>query len=174
MNAKVLAEIERLQKATLAELRQRYHELFGEEPGPMRKPRLFRRLAWRLQAASEGGLSERARQRALTIAQDADLRIQGPQQFFSDLENSLGPSRSTPVGYDRRVPLPGTVLSRRFRDRTIMVKVLPCGFEYEGQHYRSLSAIASHVTGTRWNGLLFFGLTTRKPVPLPEGTNAKR
>jgi Protein of unknown function (DUF2924) len=52
-------------------------------------------------------------------------------------------------------------LSRKYCEQTIFVKVLQDGFEYQGRHYRSLSAIARQVTGTRWNGLLFFGLTKR-------------
>ncbi len=173
MDATVLAEIERLQNATTAELRQRYRELFGEEPGPVRKPRLFRRLAWRLQALAEGGLSVRARQRALEIAHDADLRIQAPRPFLEEIESSLGPAWSNPMRHDRRIPKPGTLLSRRFQGRTILVKVLKSGFEYQGQPYRSLSAIASQVTGTRWNGLLFFGLTGRKTKAAQERGDAK-
>ena len=59
----------------------------------------------------------------------------------------------------RRLPLPGTLLSRKWKGRTILVEVLAKGFRYENQHYPSLSAIAVEVTGTRWNGLAFFGLT---------------
>jgi hypothetical protein len=61
---------------------------------------------------------------------------------------------------DCRLPGPGTVLTRRLGDRQIVVKVLAEGFEYESRRYRSLSAIAREVTGTRWNGLLFFWLLT--------------
>ena len=57
---------------------------------------------------------------------------------------------------------PGTLLTRRLGDRQIVVKVLSDGFEYESRRYRSLSAIAREVTGTRWNGLLFFGLAERR------------
>jgi len=163
VNASVLAEIERLQHATSEQLHQRYRELFGEEPPYGRKSRLFRRLAWRLQALAAGGLSERAHQRALEIAQDADLRIRAPRSFLTAVESALGPAAwSSPQRHDRRIPQPGTLLTRRFRGRTILVKVLPTGFEYEGQAYRSLSAIASQATGTRWNGLSFFGLTEKK------------
>jgi len=130
MHPTVLAEIDRLHNTSTAQLRQRYRELFGEDPGPVRKARLFRRLAWRLQAASEGGLSERARERALAIANDADLRMHAPPQFWDELENALGPAWSTPVRRDRRVPPPGTLLSRRLGERTIQVKVLASGFEY--------------------------------------------
>jgi hypothetical protein len=57
---------------------------------------------------------------------------------------------------DRRLPLPGAMLSRKWKGRTILVEVLAKGFRYENRHYTSLSAIA--VTGTRWNGLAFLGL----------------
>jgi hypothetical protein len=52
--------------------------------------------------------------------------------------------------------------TRRVGERQIVVKVLKDGFEYESRHYRSLSAIAREVTGTRWNGLLFFGIAERR------------
>jgi hypothetical protein len=60
------------------------------------------------------------------------------------------------------LPTPGTLLTRRVGDRQIVVKVLSDGFEYETRRYGSLSAIAREVTGTRWNGLLFFRLTERR------------
>ena len=53
-------------------------------------------------------------------------------------------------------------MAQSLEDRQIVVKVLGDGFEYESRRYRSLSAIAREVTGTRWNGLLFFGLTERR------------
>ena len=51
------------------------------------------------------------------------------------------------------------VLTRRYKGRTILVRVLPNGFDYEGEIYRSLSAVAKAITGSHWNGRLFFGLT---------------
>ena len=63
---------------------------------------------------------------------------------------------------DCRLPAPGPLLTRRVEDRQVVVKVLGDGFEYESRSYRSMSAIAREVTGTRWNGLLFFGLAERR------------
>jgi hypothetical protein len=54
------------------------------------------------------------------------------------------------------------MLTRRHKGRDVVVQVLDEGFEYESRHYGSLSAIALVATGTRWNGLLFFGLTERR------------
>ncbi len=62
---------------------------------------------------------------------------------------------------DPRIPPPGTVLERQHDGRKVRVTVLEDGFEYEGRTYSSLSPIAREVTGTIWNGLLFFGLVRR-------------
>jgi hypothetical protein len=59
---------------------------------------------------------------------------------------------------DRRLPIPGTVISKVYKGTVIDVKVLDKGFEYDGKVYRTLSAIAGAVTGQHWNGYLFFGL----------------
>jgi hypothetical protein len=79
----VLMEIESLRRASLAGLRENYREVFQEEARSRHREHLFRRIAWRLQALAEGDLSERARARAHEIAQDADLRIVAPHDFFT-------------------------------------------------------------------------------------------
>jgi hypothetical protein len=152
-------EIEKLQRLPVAELRQRYLEVFGERSQSKHKPHLVRRLAWRLQVLAQGDLNERARQRALAMAKDADLRVRVPSAWLAS-QGKLPPPKHG--AKDRRLPGIGTILRRSYRDQTVVVKVLPDGFEYQGQRYRSLSAIARRATGTRWNGLLFFGLTERK------------
>ena len=81
MDPAVLAEIEDLRRMKAGALRAKYRELFGEESRSSNKQFLFRRIAWRLQARVEGDLSERARRRALEIADDADLRIRAPEGF---------------------------------------------------------------------------------------------
>ncbi len=164
MDAAVLVEIEDLRRMTVGALRTKYRQVLGEESRSSNKQFLFRRIAWRLQARVEGDLSERARQRALEIADDADLRIRAPDGFFVEsgpCDTARRLDRAGP-GRDRRLPSPGTLLTRQFENRRIVVKVLDSGFEYQSQRYRSLSAIAREVTGTRWNGLLFFGLTERR------------
>jgi hypothetical protein len=164
MDPTVVAAVEHLRGLTVAVLKTKYRELIGEESKSSNKQFLFRRLAWHLQAKAEGDLSDRARRRAVAIADDRDLRTRAPQAFMHQpLEPAakpaafaLGPQR------DYRLPKPGTLLIRRFQSNEILVKVLEVGFEYQSRHYRSLSAIAREVTNTRWNGLLFFGLTERR------------
>jgi len=65
--------------------------------------------------------------------------------------------------------MPGALIRREHRGRTIVVRVLPNGFDFDGTVYRSLSAVARAVTGANWNGYLFFGLTTDAKGPR-EGT----
>jgi hypothetical protein len=150
----IYAEIERLERMHIPALRERYREVFGEDSTTTHKPHLVRRIAWRLQVLAQGDLSERARRRALEIAHDADLKTQVPSGW-----GAVKPAQRR--RREVRLPVAGTVLRRVYRDRTVVVKVLSDGFEYQGQHYGSLSAVARAATGTRWNGLLFFGLVKR-------------
>ena len=160
MDNAVLMEIESLRRASLAGLREKFREVFQEETSSRHREHLFRRIAWRLQALAEGDLTERAITRAKKIAQDADLRKVAPEDFFSLDGNSIQTTRAgSRRQQDNRLPLPGAMLRRKWKGRTILVEVLATGFRYENQQYSSLSAVALAVTGTRWNGLAFFGLT---------------
>ena len=149
--ASIRREIDHLRHKTVAELKVRYLEAFGEASRSNHKQFLIRRIAWRLQAVAEGDLSERARERALSLARDADLRLRAPQGS-SGIATTAGRHR------DARLPAPGTILRRAFRDQNITVHVLEGGFQYEGAVYRSLSAVARHISGTQWNGFSFFRL----------------
>jgi hypothetical protein len=156
MNEELRKEIEQLRREKTKALRARYFELFGEESKSSNQAHLFRRVAWRLQALSEGDLSQRARDRATALAVDVDLRLRAPHKFWRELAaESPGPVR------DPRLPAVGTTLVRRYHDRNITVKILADGFEYDGKIYESLSSIASLVTGTRWNGFAFFQLNKK-------------
>jgi Protein of unknown function (DUF2924) len=149
MNASLEVQIEELRKLPASALQAKYLELFGEESRSGNRQFLFRRVAWRLQALAEGDLSERARKRALELANDADLRVH-PAMASLKAPTATGP--------DRRLPAAGTTLRRFFRGRNLEVQVLEDGFQFEGRSYQSLSAIASEVAGSRWNGFAFFAL----------------
>ncbi len=159
MDTNVLEEIEKLRRASLAELQARYREVFGEDTPSRHREHLFRKIAWRVQALHEGDLSERARARARDLACDADLRIVAPRGFFGDRPSARLTVPRTDRGgnQDRRLPIAGTLIERRYRGKAHFVEVLPDGFRYEGRHHRSLSSVAREITGTRWNGLAFFG-----------------
>ncbi len=164
MKTSVLKDIDQLKRMTVTDLRRRYREVFGEETRSHHKAFLYRRIAWRLQADAEGDVSERARRRALEIANDADLRTRAPQ---STAEDAGDRARRTTVAKlngvrDPRLPKRGAQISREYKGRTHFVDVLRDGFGYEGRRYRSLSKIAQEITGTRWNGFTFFGLTGKQ------------
>ena len=160
----VVAAIEQLQTLNIVALQKKYQQIFGDASKSSNKQYLFRRIAWRLQANAEGGLSERACHRAVQIADEADLRTRAPKGFLSAQVPASATTTPDPsqLQRDARLPASGSLLTRRLNDRQIVVKVLAEGFEFESRHYRSLSAIAREVTGTRWNGLLFFGLAERR------------
>jgi hypothetical protein len=161
----VAQQIEELARMTVGQLRQKYVEVFAEESRSNHKQFLFRRIVWRIQALAEGGLSERARRRAQEIANDADLRIRAPKTFFGQdttIAPRLAVHSKTHGRSDPRLPEPGTILRRHYKGREIIVRVLADGFEFEQRVYRSLSAIAREITGTKWNGFLFFNLAAEK------------
>jgi hypothetical protein len=170
----ILIEIEKLRRASLADLREKFREVFQEETRSRHREHLFRRIAWRLQALAEGDLSARARERAHRIARDADLRTVAPPDFFTVGGQRVQTTRGDRREPDSRLPLPGALLSRKWKGRTILVEVLTKGFRYENRHYSSLSAIAVAVTGTRWNGLAFFGLTRAAGGERKEGARAEK
>ncbi len=162
MDLEAQKEIAALRKMTVKELRRRHVELFGEENRSANRQYLFRRIAWRLQALAEGDLSERARQRARELARDVDLRSRPPKELTMapapvDLKTVTGKNA---ISRDERLPMPGTVLRRVFKGHEYHVTVLPNGFEYDGQAYRSLTAVAHAITGSHWNGWHFFGMAT--------------
>ena len=98
--------------------------------------------------------------RALTVSLDplGKLSARGRRGRSDASAKSKGrrPSR------DLRLPKPGDVLSRQYKDRDITVRVLEAGFEFEGRRFRSLSGVAKAVTGAHWNGLLFFGIVRQE------------
>jgi hypothetical protein len=155
-------QIEGLRHMTVGQLKDKYAEVFGEKSRSNHKQFLFRRVAWRIQANALGGLSERARQRALEIANDSDLRIRAPKNFLKEAlaESRTVKSRVSPAS-DPRLPIPGTLLVRRFQGKDVVVRVREDGFESDGRLYKSLSAAVRVATGTRWNGFAFFGLGAR-------------
>jgi hypothetical protein len=156
MNESVRTEIEGIRKLNAKALRVKYRELFGEESRSSNQGYLLRRVAWRLQALSEGDLSTRARERAAQLAVDAELRLHPPHSFSIEIEAGKADARK--ARRDPRLPAAGAELTREHNGQVVRVRVLEQGFEYNGKRYESLSAIASRLTGMRWNGFAFFRL----------------
>jgi hypothetical protein len=163
MTEQTFREIAQLEGMKTKALQRRYYEVFREPSNSGNAAYLRKRIAWRIQSLAEGGLSERARKRAAELACEADIRQKAPMETLlaesaAQTMSVAGPAR------DPRLPKPGVILSRAFKGRRIVVTVLDTGFSFEGREYKSLSAIAAEVTGTRWNGFQFFGLQVKESL----------
>ena len=153
-----LGEISRLRQMSVAELRLMWRELYGEESRSHNRDFLFHRLAWRVQELAHGGLSDATRARLAELAPDAFILARTP---VANVAPVAAPEPTHPRR-DPRLPMPGTVLVRDYKGRQLRLTVLDDGFELDGAVYGSLSEAARAVTGSKWNGRLFWGLTERK------------
>jgi hypothetical protein len=162
MTPTIEKELAAIQRLSCPALRARYAEVFGEEARTKNKVWLLKRIAWRIQALAEGDLSERARQRAAELANDADLRTTLPKAKATEPAPARTVTQPAPAPSDERLPPAGTILTRAYKGRTLQVKMLANGFEHEGEVYASLSAVAKAITGSHCNGFLFFHLTKKE------------
>jgi hypothetical protein len=161
MSPNVTIEIAELQNKTVNQLVQRYEQVFKEECRSRNKQYLIRRIAWRLQANDEGGLSRAALKKAAELAEDAETRVTAPRKTSSEGVKLISPEPDSFVDWDPRLPPPGNIVERQYKGKMIRVIVLKEGFEYEGRRYKSLTAIAKEVSGSHCNGFLFFRLGRR-------------
>ena len=144
MTDTVLAQLTALKSAPVGALKQKWRDLFETEPPPYNRRFLENRLAYRIQELAYGGLKPETIERLDALA--------------DELEGKPGKRRR---GIERR-PTTGTKLIRVWKGREHSVTVRTNDFEYQGRPYGSLSAIARQITGTRWNGLVFFGLKNQQ------------
>jgi hypothetical protein len=138
MTESIAARVAALPKTPTPELRQMWRELFDKEPPGFSRNYLISRLSYRLQELHFGGLKPGTRARLDALADALE-----PKAARKRVANG---------------PVVGTRLVRVFRGREYTVAVLTDGFEWEGRRYKSLSAVARAISGTRWNGLTFFGV----------------
>lgn len=142
MKDNVLTQLAALKKMEPRQLKEKWRELFGNEPPAFNRGYLESRLAYRIQELALGGLNKE------TLGRINRLR--------ADMVSGM-PLREKEKGR----PLTGTILVREHDGIEHRVQVLAEGFEYNGKRYRSLTAIAKQITGTHWNGPMFFGLRRR-------------
>lgn len=160
MNASIPNQIARLKAMTVAQLRVEWERLYGEPTRSRNRTYLWRRCAWKLQELQLGGLSEAAKARMLELAPATLGRPQMPPGFLPAPEEGSAPPGNA-ARRDPRLPAPGSTIVREYRGQQLRLNVLDDGFELDGVHYDSLSEAARVVTGQRWNGPLFWGLSKR-------------
>jgi hypothetical protein len=151
-------EVAAMKRMTTGELQAKYAEVYGESTNGRHKQWLIKRIAWRMQANEYGGLSDRALARAREIANTADLRTTPPSDSVPALGRSPGKLQIHPPTSDDRLPAAGLTIQRVYKGVTHEVIVREGGFEFEGEFYKSLTSIASAITGSHWNGYRFFKL----------------
>lgn len=144
MSLPILKQIADLHIQSQDELKALWQEYFGSEPPAYRKGFLIRGLAQRIQELTYGGLPEAPQARLDALVDDSGRgkRRGGKKAETGRAEGHL---------------LPGTRLVREWQGVAHHVTALADGFEYGGRRFKSLSAIARDITGTRWNGWAFFG-----------------
>jgi hypothetical protein len=151
----VEAELDRLPKIPIADLRGRYREVFRIEPPKAFGPDLLRRsIAHRIQERAYGGLPKTT------------------QRLLDQLVKAAAAKPNGRLELPRRIK-PGCELVRTWNGRTYRVMVMANGFAHDGKIFSSLSEIASDITGTNWNGPRFFGLRSPPMTPNEEGANGR-
>ena len=139
------ARLAALKTTSTADLKAQWRELFGREPPPYNRRYLESRLAYRIQELAYGGLKPGTLRRLERLGEQVDGGKDATRRRRSD-----------------KKPMAGTRLVREYQGVEHAVTVTDTGYEWQGRPYRSLSAIARAITGTRWNGPLFFGLRNRQ------------
>lgn len=151
------AEIAALRTLPTSELARRYTELYGKPPRVKHRQFLWKRIAWRMQEQRTGGLPQVARDRLEELIAEIDIPIAETTRTVTGRLHKPGLRAATnPDGL-----VVGSVLQRDWKGQRLAVRVTSTGFEHAGVPYPSLSAVARGITGSRWNGRLFFGLVER-------------
>ena len=145
MTDTVLARLAALKTTPTPELKRQWRDLFETEPPPYNRRFLESRLAYRIQELAYGGLKPETIERLEALGEQFDGRDPVKRRVRMD---------------DR--PISGTRLIREWQGVEHCVTVRDFDFEYQGRPYKSLSAVARAITGTRWNGWIFFGLKNQR------------
>jgi hypothetical protein len=145
MTASVIARVAALKTATTPDLKAMWRQLFETEPPLYNRRYLENRLAYRIQELAFGGLKAETIERLEAIAEDL---------HSGDPAHRRRPAKNGPIS--------GTRLIREWKGVEHCTTVCDDGYEYQGRRYQSLSAIARAITGTRWNGWVFFGLKNQR------------
>jgi hypothetical protein len=139
------ARLAALKTAPTPDLKKQWRDLFASEPPPFNRRYLESRLAYRIQELAYGGLKPETIRRLERLGEDLDGGDRKKSRIRADIR-----------------PITGTRLLRDWQCVEQVVTVTADGFDWQGRPYKSLSAIARAITGTRWNGWVFFGLKNHR------------
>ena len=145
MTDTIPARLAALKTTPTKDLKAQWRDLFDSEPPPFNRRYLESRLAYRIQELTYGGLKPETVRRLERLGEELDGGDRNKSRIRADT-----------------MPIAGTRLIREWQGTEQTVTVTADGFEWQGRPYRSLSAIANAITGSRWNGWVFFGLKNRR------------
>ncbi|MDR1375515.1 MAG: DUF2924 domain-containing protein [Holosporaceae bacterium] len=135
---KIVRQIMSLQDKKLPELKALWEKMFDHPPAISSKEYMIAKIAYRIQELAYGGVDEATKDKIQAAARE----IKRPKAVCSK----------------KFRPMIGTKIMKEYKGNVIEVLVVPDGFSYAGEIYKSLSSIATRITGTKWNGLKFFGV----------------
>ena len=149
----ILNQIMILKEMKKEDLLTKYSEVFGCKGSKINNAEYLRKkISYRIQEIAYGELSDAVQTRLeqlITLYDPINNRL---------LRKMNGNESGVKIKRDRRLPIPGSIITKIYKGIVIKVKVLEKGFEYEGKTYRTLNQVANVLTGNHWNGYLFFNL----------------
>ncbi len=155
--AEIDLKLDVLKQLSTEHIQEKYKELFGLKELPCdNKMYLLKRIAYKLQEQSLGGLSKKSKARLeeLILRYDpVNNKALRPQVMSAGIV-----VQSLPFLRDKRLPIPGTIIRKKYKNQELIVRVLENGFEYNGKKFKTLTAVAGEITGAHWSGYSFFGL----------------
>ena len=164
MDASMTTQLSKLRTLDLKGLQQAYQELFGKKSKSRNREWLFKTIARKLQdgvaAEKPGDMIPKP-----TLTVEFKPGKKGRSKRVAKSAKPTAEKKAKPIGArDPRLPKPGTTITREWHGKKYLVRVLEQGFEFEGKPYRSLSALAKHITGQIVNGYSWFRLGAKEPV----------
>ncbi len=162
MSLNIRQEVARMKSMQTAALQEYFEAVCSEPPRSRNRDWMIKKIAWRLQANEQGGLPERVRQRALEMADDADLRKRPTRSFTEQISLACEQTTLIDPGRDPRLPLAGDELHKVYKGQKLVVLVGENDFDFNGTSYNTLSAVAKAISGSHINGFTFFGLKGKK------------
>ena len=157
----VLRRLAELDTLSTEDLRVKWRTLYDQDPPRFKRQFLIKHLAYRIQEIAYGGLDDNTRRRMDELLDDVGYDTLGRK-----VNKAVRRARKNTI-------VPGAVIKREWHgEQHEVIALAGGGFEYHGIPYRSLSAVARAITGTRWSGPLFFGLRGEK-AKVREATNGR-
>ena len=153
--ASIIDLVDKIPALSRGDLIDNWSEHYGSPPPKAISIRLLvYAIAYAVQIECHGGLSRRSQKELLRLAGAA-----GPRHQFQPSGGNPISARRNSSARPRAAPRQGTRFVREWNGKSHVVEVVGKGFVWQGKTYRSLSAIATTITGNRWSGPRFFGLT---------------